>query len=648
MKDSSRFPPVSAPLLAFSGGALINAVWLARAPNLEAGERILLHLLDLGHFVCLGTIGALGVYIFQRFLPARLWLRLSLLTLLAWLLGRVTLFEDLDHFSRRQESGLSPAAVLLIGVTVISSAVPIAHAVGLALQRVKCGWGGVALGAAGFLLNGLLLQGDYEGVHLFVALASGTLAGTCLAAANGHDLDWFPRRPAPIMLAALISICAFLSVAWKVPSKLRVVHSRAAGSVIVPLIGRVRAYWVGRRISNLRQASTTNDAWFASRATLPPLPSQPPTFLPKDAITIFLTVDALRADVINSQKYDDRIPNIARLRDESVWFENARSPGTLTKVSLTATFMSTYFSQQLWTGKRIKGPYKDPSPRFSQLLTEAGIRTINYRSISWIRNSGIAKGFSEQPYVKVRGHRYVPSKPLFAELLKTVQSFDSRPVFLYSHLSDPHAPYNLAKKSGKRFDRYLSEVELVDHQVGRLLALLDDTQKHKRTLFILSADHGEAFGEHGNKTHGTTLYDEELRVPLLIRTPNRLKRRIKTPVSLVDIGPTLLDAYGLATPGTMMGQSLVPYLRGQEALLKRPIAAETRLKQAMITPDGMKVIVDTRRNTIELYDLTVDPGEQTNLADDHPERLAEPLSRLRRFFEVHRLKKPGYEPPYIR
>jgi arylsulfatase A-like enzyme len=161
------------------------------------------------------------------------------------------------------------------------------------------------------------------------------------------------------------------------------------------------------------------------------------------------------------------------------------------------------------------------------------------------------------------------------------------------------------------------------------------------------ADHGEAFGEHGRLRHATTLYDELLRVPLLVHVPGVTPQRVTAPVSLMDLGPTVLDLMGQSTPGHFLGQSLVPYLRGLEPVLSRPIVAEGRGKQALLLPDGRKVIVDNRSYTLELYDLGADPGEEHNLADDGAQ-IAEPLGLLRAFFEAHHSRRPGYAPHFRR
>jgi len=169
----------------------------------------------------------------------------------------------------------------------------------------------------------------------------------------------------------------------------------------------------------------------------------------------------------------------------------------------------------------------------------------------------------------------------------------------------------------------------------------------ERTILIVQADHGEAFGEHGSRTHGTTLYDEVLRVPVLIRLPTAQGRRIDDAITTMDLGPTILELFAQPVPRYFMGQSLVPYLRGERPALTRPILAENRLQQTLISPGGLKVIYDTRTKTAELYDLNADPAELQDLSSDS-ELLAEPLATLQAFFETHRYEAAGYQAPYLR
>ena len=111
----------------------------------------------------------------------------------------------------------------------------------------------------------------------------------------------------------------------------------------------------------------------------------------------------------------------------------------------------------------------------------------------------------------------------------------------------------------------------------------------------------------------------------------------------------ILDLFGLPTPGELMGQSLVPFLRGEAPALTRPILADSsRMMRALVFPDGFKIIHDRRRGTVELYDLNDDPREPHDLFDESGAAGDARLQTLRRFFRAHSLKRPSYRVPYGR
>jgi len=162
----------------------------------------------------------------------------------------------------------------------------------------------------------------------------------------------------------------------------------------------------------------------------------------------------------------------------------------------------------------------------------------------------------------------------------------------------------------------------------------------------VSADHGEEFGDHGGSFHARTLYEELLRIPLIIWGPGIPARSLAERGGLIDLGPTILDLFGQPIPEQLMGQSLLPLLAGERAKLERPLLAEARLKRALYTADGRKVIEDGRLKTVEIYDLAADPEERHNLfAIDRP-RARAALAKLHAFFQEHELSRPGYRLPY--
>jgi predicted Zn-dependent protease len=213
--------------------------------------------------------------------------------------------------------------------------------------------------------------------------------------------------------------------------------------------------------------------------------------------------------------------------------------------------------------------------------------------------------------------------------------------FAWVHFYDPHLPYAPpAPLTGRFGDRpYDGEVAFVDAELGRLLAILDTTGVRQRTLVVVTSDHGEGFGEHGEEGHGLLAYEETLRVPLLIVAPGRLGagRVVREPVRLVDLAPTILDLLRLPAPPRVEGRSLAPLLAGAGADAAAPPAYfETLAGQEAKGWAPLRGLVDGDRKFIELpepelYDLARDPAERRNLAGAErreAQRLAAALREL--------------------
>ncbi len=256
---------------------------------------------------------------------------------------------------------------------------------------------------------------------------------------------------------------------------------------------------------------------------------------------------------------------------------------------------------------------------------------------------GVARGFTDETMLGHTKGAAVASR-LVAVLLDRLEHAGDDPSFLYAHIAEPHAPYKMGPP-GDDFHHYLSAVAVADAQLGRVLGFLRQHFDRRWVLFV-SADHGEAFGDHQTFEHAKTLYEELVHVPLLVVSPLFKPHQVDTRVGLVDLGPTLLDLFQVDTPATFNGQSLVPLLLGRPATLTRPLLAEGRLRTALTRPDGLKVIDDPRRKVVEVYDSVADPGETRNLFDLEPERADSALVELRAFFEARTLREGGYKPPY--
>jgi arylsulfatase A-like enzyme len=206
------------------------------------------------------------------------------------------------------------------------------------------------------------------------------------------------------------------------------------------------------------------------------------------------------------------------------------------------------------------------------------------------------------------------------------------------HFYEPHYPY--VRHTGdedlgsSRWLRYLSEVRGVDAQIGRFLDELARLGLADDTAVIITADHGEEFGEHGGEFHGD-LYPEDLHVPMVIAVPGAAPARVDSPVALIDLAPTITDLLGVAAPPSFDGRTLLPAVDGGD-LPAEPVFAELlkdkKVPRRMFTviDGGWQLVVDFALGARELYHLDVDPFAQRNRLADDPAQATRLEQLLRR------------------
>jgi arylsulfatase A-like enzyme len=238
----------------------------------------------------------------------------------------------------------------------------------------------------------------------------------------------------------------------------------------------------------------------------------------------------------------------------------------------------------------------------------------------------------------------------------------ARPFFLFVHYFDPHLSYAPPEPFATRFEaelpatasrldrliaRYDGEIAFADHAVGELLGGLEELGLADSTLVIVSGDHGEGLMQHGMLAHGVHIYEEAVRVPLLLRWPGRLpqRRTVSEPVATVDVAPTALELLGLGPESGLEGESLAPAARGEARLDgERPIYLYRRPYQSGWVADlgrlyvngalfgirqgRWKYIEGDALETRELFDLEAKLREGRNLAGAHPEKVRELAGRL--------------------
>ncbi len=224
-------------------------------------------------------------------------------------------------------------------------------------------------------------------------------------------------------------------------------------------------------------------------------------------------------------------------------------------------------------------------------------------------------------------HAYRPGEQVIDAALKWLPSVGRRPFFGWVHLFDPHYPYlDHADRYGDEYrdHPYDAEIRYVDEQVGRLLQSLHETGQDRHTIIVVVGDHGEALGDHGERTHSLQLYNSTLHVPFIVSAPaiSQPGRRLQTAVSLVDLSPTLLDYLGLEALPETSGRSLKAAFTGTEPDARR-IYAETEEPYRVGHWSPLRAIYQGRWKYIrtpqaELYDLASDGAEHENQLLNQP------------------------------
>lgn len=349
------------------------------------------------------------------------------------------------------------------------------------------------------------------------------------------------------------------------------------------------------------------------------------------ANVVLVTVDALRADHLGVYGYPrPTSPNIDALAARTVRFDKAYCQAPLTCYSVPSLHTGDYLKSTLPLLSRAP-------PTLARLLGARGYTTAAFYNASiFFCDDQRATAYGGRKF----GFAYAETElrsaaALTEQVLSYIKRFHEegkRKLFLWVHYFDVHEPYGRHPEydhGPRAMDRYDSEISFTDHAIGRLVAGLSLLKGP--TIFILSADHGEEFREHGGNYHGSSLYEEQIRVPLLIGAPGLKPAVVHTPTQLVDVVPTILSMLGIRAPRSVRGSSLVPELldRGSP---DRTAFSEVHTKK-MVRFRGWKLINDYRRSTFELYDLLTDPSERVNLIGRRPRDAARLKSLLEGWFD---------------
>lgn len=358
---------------------------------------------------------------------------------------------------------------------------------------------------------------------------------------------------------------------------------------------------------------------------------------------LLLTVDTLRADHLACYGYGrPTSPNLDQLAAQAVLFERAYSVASWTLPSVVSLLTSLYPSAHDCQGDR--SALSDAHTTLAEHLAKHGYHTGAVTSHVYLSSQyGLEQGFADfdEEFVhanRKQSHAAVSSPAISDRALAWLEqrARDEAPWFLWLHYFDPHSEYQEHPPAAPRMGPgnqglYDAEIAFTDAHIGRVLERLEQLGLGEETLVIFSADHGEEFGDHGGAGHRATLYEEVLRVPLLIAHPTLRPSRIAQPVSCIDLFPTICELLDLPAPSTIQGQSLAPLLRG-EALEPRALLAEMRNRNQLdwdaLIVGNYKLIYDVTGERKLLYDLALDPKEKRDLAAEQPEMVAQLWSQL--------------------
>ncbi len=374
---------------------------------------------------------------------------------------------------------------------------------------------------------------------------------------------------------------------------------------------------------------------------------------------VLVSIDTLRADHLGCYGYDrNTSPEIDKLAAQSILFEEARSQANWTLPSHMSLLESRLPSDVRWN-----------LPTLAQVLRDQGFATAAFTGGGLVsKDYGFARGFDSFVESETRsGFSYS-----YPRILRWLSRPHHRPFFLFIHTYDVHVPYDppppyrslfdsgkpqplLPEDTGKivsEFKRahrksqklhiadlppgaraelvalYDGEIRFADGFIGRIIGDLKWDGYWNRTIFILLADHGEEFWDHGSMGHGTTMYHELLHVPLIVHLPGGVDagKRISYEVPLLDVGPTILGLLGIPKEVTFEGRSLLPLTQGR-GKPPTPILSSGRQYRSLIVYPW-KLIARRHGPGTQLFNLDSDPDELRDLSPEHPGRIRTMLEQL--------------------
>jgi len=346
----------------------------------------------------------------------------------------------------------------------------------------------------------------------------------------------------------------------------------------------------------------------------------------RDRDLLLITVDALRADRVGAYGYGrNTTPHIDELAARGVVFEHA----------YTVMPHTSYAIASLLTGKYIRPLLVQGTGHDSDTL--AGLlRSYGYRTAAFYPPSLFAVDDEYFAWAKTSGFDFEYRKLEYADASlrrdQVIRYLDDvagdHRVFLWTHFFEPHEPYAPPARfnfGSRATDRYDGEIATVDEAVGQLVG--EVMKRRPNTVVIITADHGEAFGEHGSYYHGTTVYEEQVHVPLVVVAPDLAPAHVSVPVQLIDIMPTILRTMGVPRRPRIRGVDLSGWMTGRGE--GEGFAFSETHEHAMLAEASWRFVCERKIDACLLFDVAVDPQQLHDVSVREPDRVSKMRQRLR-------------------
>jgi len=374
---------------------------------------------------------------------------------------------------------------------------------------------------------------------------------------------------------------------------------------------------------------------------------------------VLLGLDTLAAGHVGWHGCDrPTTPNLDRLSKNSMVFLNAHSPSSWTLPAFAAVLSGR--NPGLTGADRRNRGLSDHEDMLAEIFRRNGFATAGFVNIPHLQEAGFFQGNDHQ--WEVHDH---PAVEALDQAKAWIEQHDSQDYFIFIHLFDPHIPYTPPQEYADAFrdpnyegdhantwdlpariitqnhldpivwqnfndadkkqceSLYDAEIAGMDEGIGDFLDWYSDRGLLDDTLFIVFADHGEEFGEHGRWEHGHSMYEEQIHVPFLIKFPNQAHQAVYDGlVGTIDIYPTLLELFGLTSQTEPSGQSLIDFIEHNRTDSQTVIISESTLwgpEFKSVTDPRYKYILDMHSGGEEFYDLSIDPEETENILDNQPD-----------------------------